>query len=799
MPDKPSFWNRQRALLFTALVIFFCSLYTLTYSGNPLSGDELFLFNATASQLHYGDSLLDITAGNNRPLAFDTEQPLNSVVADPMQIWLSMPLYWLAEQISGIGLVHTVWLFNVLVTALAVGVFFLFALTLGYSERASVLASLALGMGTILWPYSKTFFNEPLLLLLLLLCSLLFERWRQRGYRAYRLIIAALLVFGMAYLTKAAAVLALPGLIMLVMPVDQLHRWRWGRRALRGVDAVIIFGFIAVVFVLYVDPRFLREHLFPLYSLTGGGPGILRRALQGYFFSIGGSFWGTSPVLLLALPGVWLLYGRQQHRLIYGLLTMIVGFGVGYAVLRGAPWFGGLSWPPRFLVPIIPFAMLLTMPAFERLVTRPRLMWGWLLFAVIMGYAIWVQLSGVTLSWTVYPLLLPPEANGFLEWSGGLNAVQYLRWVLIPQAWHQYPLDIAWLRVNTPVWALALLAVLLCAALSLKQLLAMNVEASPPRHKRAILGLVALYVAVLSVGLRLIYPDPLFNGDNTTLHELLPVIRAEMTADDVLLLSNRAYASFFLNYGKHLPPRIIGLPDAPGEQPSPEQPPLTTSPNTEALMEKQTPPLMHHLAARHDRLWLLVNAGPFIPWSIRPEEGYLTTHYFPVRTFTQSPTVRLIEFSTTDAPDQYAFRAAEITTDLRYGDALALLGYELPNGTTYTSGAVLPIALYWQTQSPLPADYTIAVKLATADGVVVAGAEDSYPVGGFLPTTRWQPNTPVWDNRALRLPQDLAAGDYRLWVIVYDGSSGTAQNLPVIGAEVREGSFGVLPTIITVG
>lgn len=795
MARPTPFANRQRILVFVALVILFCSLYSFTYSGDPLSGDELFLFNATASQVHFGDSLLDIVAGNNRPLVFDVDQPLNSVVADPMQIILAMPIYWLAEQIPGIGMLHTVWMFNVVITALGVGVFYLLAGALGFSDRASALAALCLGMGSVLFPYSKTFFNEPLLMLFLLITTLLLHRWYASGYRAWGAFIGAVFLFAAAYLTKAAALLALPGMVMFIVPVGYLHTSRWGRRALRLMDALFILAVLILILLVYLPPLSLREYALPIYTMMGGGRGILRNALQGYFFSIGGSFWGTSPVLLLAVPGLWLLYRRTEHRLIYAVLVLVAGFAVGYAVLRGAPWFGGLSWPPRFLVPIIPFAMLLTLPVFEHIVRPPRPIFTRALFSAVLVYAVWVQISGVTLRWTVYPLLLPPEAAGFLEWSGGLNSVSYLRWVLLPTAWDQYPLDIAWVRANTPLWALALTVLVMTSGLLLLRLL--NRPAGK-RLQRAVVLLIPLYALVLWAGLRGIYPDPIMNGDNPALHDLLPIIRAEVAPDDVLLLSNRAYATFFLNYGKHLPARVVGLPDAPGEQPSPEQLPLTTSPNVEALMEKQTPPLMHYYADRHPRIWLLVNASPFIPWAVRPEERYLSTHYYPLKTIALSPTVRLLGYSAVDAPDTFAFRAAQQTTDLCYGDALILRGYELPLGSDYLAGDDLPISLYWLSSAPLSADYTVAVKLAAQDGQVVASAEDSYPVGGFMPTTLWIPNIPVWDHRALPLPPDLPAGDYRLWVIVYDGSSGAPQNLPVVGAEVREGSFGVLPAIITV-
>jgi hypothetical protein len=51
----------------------------------------------------------------------------------------------------------------------------------------------------------------------------------------------------------------------------------------------------------------------------------------------------------------------------------------------------------------------------------------------------------------------------------------------------------------------------------------------------------------------------------------------------------------------------------------------------------------------------------------------------------------------------------------------------------------------------------------------------------------------------MRLPADLPAGDYRLWVLWYRWQSdGTTVRLPVTGAETREDTIGVLPTHITI-
>ena len=95
----------------------------------------------------------------------------------------------------------------------------------------------------------------------------------------------------------------------------------------------------------------------------------VQTALHSYLFSIGGSLWGTSPVLLAGFVGVGMLLLQQhRYRLVFSVTTLIVGYAAGHAFLSDMHWFGGLSLPPRFLVATIPFAMILVLPVIEFLV-----------------------------------------------------------------------------------------------------------------------------------------------------------------------------------------------------------------------------------------------------------------------------------------------------------------------------------------------------------------------------------------------------------------------------------------------
>lgn len=784
-PEKAQNRNHRRALL---VVLFFtlCSLYMITYSARIESTDTLFLFDATGSLVRYGDLKLDTSAGVRppapNPLALGTQYPLPEVGSEPLQIILAAPLYALADQLPGVGMVHGVYLFNVLVSAAAGCALYVYARVLGYSDRAGVLAAFMLAAGTIVWPYSKTFFQEPLALLLILLAALMLEKWRSQHYRGIHWLILAMLIFGAALFSKAAAALALPGLVIIAAPRLTLRRL---------AIMLVIMAALGGVILLMSEPLGIAGRISRTIQILRSPSPNTPIALHSYLLSIGGSIWGTSPVILLALPGAWL---SRRYRHLAAAVVMALCFACIYAFWQSGSWFGGLSWPPRFLIPVVPFGIIAAFPVLERVLRAPRNRWLTGLVAAIFAYGIWIQLSAVTVLWREYGHALPPESGGLGEWGGGLNLVQYLRWVVVPGLWPHTELDFIWVRTGVGWWPLLFGLLLLSGGWLIWRMLR-----RPGSVRRLVAAVPVVFALSVLVGLRGVHDDPLFDTSNPALQTMRDIILTETEPDDMVLLSDLAYERFFTNQDRSGSPRVVGLPFQPGEQPSPEQPAEVISDNPDVLIHPTTGPFLFALAQQHDRLFLLASSGPFIPWSVRPVERFMSTYYYPIREIETGPQVRLIEYATTPSPAPYPMLGPAYTTDLQYGDSIRLIGYELPQATHYAPGDALPISLYWQTDAALDTRYKVALFMRHADGAPLTQGWDSEPGGGFTPTDAWLPHVPVWDNRALRLPADTPPGSYRLWVVLYaTGADGTIQNLPVTGTDTVEGYIGVLPVTIEV-
>jgi hypothetical protein len=97
----------------------------------------------------------------------------------------------------------------------------------------------------------------------------------------------------------------------------------------------------------------------------------------------------------------------------------------------------------------------------------------------------------------------------------------------------------------------------------------------------------------------------------------------------------------------------------------------------------------------------------------------------------------------------------------RFGD-VALVGYSTPGGR-YTPGDTLPVTVYWQVLGTSERDLSLYLH-AVDDAGAVIGRIDSFPGGGRLRTTRWQPGA-IYADR-YDIPLERPTGQTRLRVQV---------------------------------
>ena len=108
--------------------------------------------------------------------------------------------------------------------------------------------------------------------------------------------------------------------------------------------------------------------------------------------------------------------------------------------------------------------------------------------------------------------------------------------------------------------------------------------------------------------------------------------------------------------------------------------------------------------------------------------------------------------------------------------SIKFLGYRLHPRTKVRQGDKLTVELDWQAQQPLSTDYTVFLHLIgpfnPATGGPLWAQDDSQPLTGGHPTTRWRPGEIVSDQHVLEIPANAPPGAYQLEVGMYDPVTG---------------------------
>jgi hypothetical protein len=120
----------------------------------------------------------------------------------------------------------------------------------------------------------------------------------------------------------------------------------------------------------------------------------------------------------------------------------------------------------------------------------------------------------------------------------------------------------------------------------------------------------------------------------------------------------------------------------------------------------------------------------------------------------------------------------ENPVDIRFGERIALSGYSLAKAAG--PGSTLTVRLNWRALERIAEDYSIFVHLVAPSGVIPA-QHDGEPQNGTFPTSFWDPGETILDEHTIAIPEDAAAGEYRVEVGVYRPRDNA--RLPVQGSD----------------
>ncbi len=729
--------SRQSWQMAAAIFALLFAVYLLTYSGRIHVVDEAYILAASESLMK---GRLDVNQLAARQ--WDIPNPRDQIgtpgpsgdIYGKKGIGVSLaalPLFSLGAALPGVGAVHVALLTGAAIAALTGSLLFLFLRELGFPPLAALAGALIYGLGTPAWPYARMLFAEPLAGLGLLMALMSVSQFRRAP--AFRAAFLCGLGMGVAVAAVPIAVILAPlyGLALL------LTHWR---RALPGMaaglaaPAAIVAWYNTARFGSPFDTGYLHTFQDFAYPLPLGVAGLLVSPARGLFV--------YAPVMLLLIPGFLIAWRARARRFEAGFVAAITGvFLAFYGAL--ATWWAGVVWGPRYLVPILPLMML---PVAETWARFSRGRWRALALA-LAGLSVLVQVVGVAANFVDAEMELA-RAFGlqdtpwyFVDDAAFFNVA---RSPLLFQAQNALEglLDVSW-AASGAIDALALGAGLLALGMGAVALWAAH--RGSPRFREVVWAAEATALLASLVIVTRATSTPFYGTEADGRDESLAHVLEAQAPGDALISAVPYLYEFMMDRYSHLPP-VIGLP-------------------RDQRLDETSLALLERAVASHPRLWFhSMWTSPGDPANYT--EHWLARHDFPLQKWTFGG-YRLTLFSAPAEPPRTqevraifddAFRLEQVTTAWRQVEG----------------ESVLQMDLQWAALRAPGADYQVFLHVYDAEGNRVAQA-DHTPVGGFAPTSTWQPGDRVHDRAAVALPAGSEA--YRVALGLYDWRTGA--RLPV--------------------
>ncbi len=393
--------SKQQIIIAFFIFSILLGIYFLSYSGVPVSDDEQQYASVAQNIALRGDFDSPQLYGNNRIQGKSSTSGLLHPI-------LGAPIIFLIRSTS-FGEVQALYLLPPLYTALTAALIFLICVKSGFTQKTGVITSLMFGLGTIAWPYSQTFFREPLAMLLLTgswLALLLATDNNQTTTVHTVAWIVFVGTFVGALFTKILLLSTLPAIIYIAVIYRQPNlRQENKKRKYSTILLVIILviSFIVIFNTLLPDEassRFSERFFARLWKYREKlHYAKIPEAAAGMLFSPSKGLLIYSPFLLL-IPLGWVRTKKEdKQRLIFAGLAL-TGLIVTQAIAYGTNWWN-TSWGTRFLLPILPILLIAIAPVVEKIQTTNKTYFKALFWSLI-GMSFAIQVGGVLIATPVY-------------------------------------------------------------------------------------------------------------------------------------------------------------------------------------------------------------------------------------------------------------------------------------------------------------------------------------------------------------------------------------------------------------
>jgi hypothetical protein len=330
------------------LGLLFLSFYILSAQGSIQSLDGTIMYELTQSLVEKQSAAIDNPAGirgvDGR--LYSKYGLGQSLAAIPLYLAGRfaaefLPLPFASDYVTK----FFVSMLSPIATALTCVLLYLFGLKLGYSRKVALWASFVFGVATMAWPYSQTFYAEPLTTLLLL--GTFFVLMKD-GFSNRELLLAGAFL-GAAVLTRVASLVALLPAAFYIASISKTFH--------QSAKRVLVFA-SPLLIALFVITSYNSYRFGSPWQAGYGSEGFstpLLVGLFGFLISPGRGFFWYNPVLLLSLLGIPLLHRNHKEKSL-AFLLLILAHLLFYS--KWGAWEGGWAWGPRFLLVVVPYLAL---------------------------------------------------------------------------------------------------------------------------------------------------------------------------------------------------------------------------------------------------------------------------------------------------------------------------------------------------------------------------------------------------------------------------------------------------------
>ena len=617
-------------------ILIFCllfSIYCLVYSGVPVTDDEQLFASAAINLGKFGRLSAGQMEGNAR-----LDRDYHGVgILHPIS---AAPLASIAGELT-LGRVQSLYLITPMFVAASAALVFLIAINAGFSGGTSVLACLAFGLTTIAFPYAKTFFREPLAMVLLLMNVLFIQKiinalkTRTPAFAAWAAFFLSMLGLLM---TKLLMIVYVPcaAVILAQKIVIYYKNYKIDLKKVLYSSAALLAGTLLVYYLLssflenQLENRLTFSFVWEMLNRIGRLPhdGI-PAVIIGSLFSPGKGLFIYSPALILAFFSFKRSADKGWHAQDLAWATLI-GMIILQALIYNDKWWN-ITWGTRYLLPAVPLMILAGLPVMDAWRQGANRSGRFILYLLlILGFII--QIGAVLIDDPTYLAKLYDQFSSIfpdpLVWDIYYAPIQ-LTWKSLFEG---EPINLASWRIfllnRASVLALTLLIICMMSAsiFALRRALTKKLT----RKQRLLSIFVSIFIVLTIPGLLLTTykTDPRHYYFRDDIRNAVADLEHQCSAEDIVLVDHYLSPAWYylMNFG-NLPVKWYSLP-IPNEVE--EQEPVPDL--VQKLLQEQNTEKSH-------RIWIL-SENPDIKARYRVDEkkDYCEMELINNQTYTSSLT-----------------------------------------------------------------------------------------------------------------------------------------------------------------